>query len=68
MMLDTTIAKGRARIAFAAGRSEKTISRWIRRGILPVFKLGPFGNSILCARLADLKKLRSAPEDRKEDR
>jgi hypothetical protein len=49
--------RGRKRIAFAVGRSERTISRWIKKGILPPLKAGPFRNSILEFRDADLERL-----------
>ena len=52
---------GRKRIAHALGRSERTISRWLRRGILPTIKDGPHKNSLLCMRAADLARLRARP-------
>lgn len=51
------ILRGRARIAFEAGRSPATISTWVRRGILPVVKCGPFSNSPLECRAADLERV-----------
>jgi hypothetical protein len=54
---DTII--GRARIAHLLGRSERTISRWIRRGILPASKDGPFDNNLLKVSVADLEKLKN---------
>jgi hypothetical protein len=50
--------RGRARIAYEAHRSERTITRWVRRGILPAQKDGPFANSLLEVRPADLARLR----------
>jgi hypothetical protein len=49
--------RGRARIAHAVGRSERTISRWIKKGILPPMKDGPFRNSVLQLAGADLERL-----------
>jgi hypothetical protein len=49
--------RGRARIAHAIGRSERTVSRWIRKGILPPMKDGPFKNSVLQLDGADLERL-----------
>lgn len=60
-MSDTDIiVTGRARIADLLGRSERTVSRWIKRGLLPVTKAGPFNNSLLRVRIADLEKLTGA--------
>lgn len=58
-MTDSTIILGRAEIAYRLGKSERTISRWIRRGILPAKHNGPFGNSLLQIRVADLERLKS---------
>lgn len=61
MMTDKdTIIIGRARIAHLLGRSERTISRWIRRGILRASKAGPFGNNLLKVNTADLEKLQNS--------
>lgn len=57
---------GRARIAHALGRSEKTVTRWIKRGVLPALHDGPFPNSLLCVRASDIEKLKLAPEDGEE--
>jgi hypothetical protein len=58
------VVVGRARIAHELGRSKKTVSRWIKRGVLPVTKAGPFGNSLLTVRVADLERLnQAAPQD-----
>jgi hypothetical protein len=60
---DGTDLRGRARIAHAVGRSERTISRWIKKGILPPLKDGPFKNSVLQFSATDLtaaKVLQSA--------
>lgn len=54
---NSTIVTGRARIAEIVGRSERTVSRWLRRGILPATKAGPFANSLLRVRVADLERL-----------
>ena len=51
---------GRARIAHELRRSEKTVSRWVRQGLLPAIKEGPFANSLLVVRAADLERLRRA--------
>lgn len=48
---------GRAEIANQLGRSERTVTRWIRRGLLPVKKAGPFDNSLLRVCAADLERL-----------
>lgn len=56
--------RGRRRIADRAGRSERTISRYVRRGILPADRDGPFSNSALEIRNADIDALRQrAGED-----
>ena len=54
-----TFIIGRKRIAHALGRSERTISRWIRRGILPASNSGPHENNLLTVRVADLERLKS---------
>lgn len=56
------VITGRARIAHALGRSEKTVTRWIKRGVLPALHDGPFPNSLLCVRASDIEKLKLAPE------
>lgn len=48
--------RGRAEIAHRLGRSERTVSRWIARGLLPV-RRGLFRNDILEVRECDLVKL-----------
>jgi hypothetical protein len=53
-----TLIIGRAAIAHRLGRSERTVSRWITRGILPATTDGPFDNNLLVVRVADLEKLR----------
>jgi Helix-turn-helix domain len=55
---DGAVIHGRARIAHELGVSERTISRWARRGLLPARK-APFSNSVLRIRLADLERLRA---------
>jgi hypothetical protein len=54
---DQTII-GRARIAHELGRSERTVTRWITRGVLPAAKAGPFSNNLLEVRRADLEQLK----------
>lgn len=49
---------GRAEIAHRLSRSERTVSRWIKRGILPATNDGPHANNLLTARLADIEKLK----------
>ncbi|WP_295137409.1 hypothetical protein [uncultured Reyranella sp.] len=58
---DPSIVIGRARIAHELRRSEKTVSRWVRQGLLPAIKEGPFANSLLVVRAADIERLRPAP-------
>ncbi|MDP2376088.1 helix-turn-helix domain-containing protein [Reyranella sp.] len=58
MTNDTTTIIGRARIAHLLGRSERTISRWIRRGILRASKAGPFDNNLLKVSITDLERLK----------
>lgn len=53
-----TIIVGRAEIANQLGCSERTVTRWIQRGLLPVKKAGPFDNSLLRVRVADLARLK----------
>ncbi len=53
---------GRKRIAFALKRSPRTVSRWLRSGVLPVVKLGPFENSLLAVRVADVERLAAMEE------
>lgn len=50
---------GRAEIAHRLGRSERTISRWIARGILPATNDGPYINNLLTVRAADIEKLKN---------
>jgi len=56
------IITGRAEIAHRLGRSERTVSRWIARGLLPASNDGPFDNSLLRVRAADLEKLKNNTE------
>lgn len=49
---------GRAEIAHRLGRSERTVSRWIARGILPATNDGPYSNNLLTVRVADLEKVK----------
>lgn len=52
---------GRAEIAFRLGRSERTVSRWIARGILHAEHDSPFSNGLLKVRASDLERLQSKP-------
>lgn len=61
-MTDDSLISGRKRIAHAAGKSERTITRWVRKGVLPATKDGPFRNNLLRVRAADLEKLKSMPQ------
>lgn len=61
MTNNNDVVRGRAEIAYRLGRSERTVSRWIARGLLPVRKNGPFENGILEARAADLDRLAVSP-------
>jgi hypothetical protein len=54
---DGAIITGRARIAHEAKRSERTITEWVKRGVLPAVKSGPFENSVLEVRRADLERI-----------
>lgn len=61
-MTDNARIRGRKRIAHHAHRSERTISRWVSRGILTADRDGPFPNSLLEVRAADLERARSRAE------
>lgn len=50
---------GRAEIAFRLGRSERTVSRWIRMGILPAVQAGPPQANLLLVRADDLERVRA---------
>jgi predicted site-specific integrase-resolvase len=50
---------GRAEIAHRLGRSQCTISRWIKAGILAVRHAGPGRNSLLVVRVEDLERVRA---------
>lgn len=56
-MTDDTIIIGIKRVAHAAGRSPRTISRWRRLGLLPSAKAGPFDNNPLIVRASELDRL-----------
>jgi len=59
-MNDTaTIITGRAEIAHRLGRSERTVSRWIKRGVLPATNDGPYPNNLLTVRVDDIEKLKA---------
>jgi len=61
---DNRLIRGRKRIAHALRKSEKTISRWVARGILPKVDLGPrFSNSVLAVREADVEKLKDFSDE-----
>ncbi|MFZ5693909.1 MAG: hypothetical protein ACOY5F_21960 [Pseudomonadota bacterium] len=62
----TEVIRGRAAIAHRLGRSERTISRWVRDGLLPVVHEGPFDNGILCARASDIERLKLSMQDEVE--
>jgi hypothetical protein len=66
---DTVIITGRDRIAYELGRSERTVTRWIARGVLPASKEGPFENNLLRVRSGDLQRLKPTPhgEGREDD-
>lgn len=55
--LPSEVIIGRAEIAHRLGRSERTVSRWIKRGILKATNAGPFGNNLLKVNAADLERL-----------
>lgn len=57
-MTDSDTIRGRSEIAAALNRSEKTVSRWLALGIIPARKAGPFQNSPLIVRTADVARLR----------
>jgi hypothetical protein len=57
-MTDNRTIRGRDRIAEALGRDVKTISRWVAKGVLPVQRRGPFSNSQLECRVADLVEIK----------
>lgn len=62
----STIIVGRAEIAHRLGRSERTISRWVARGILPATNDGPYSNNLLTVHVADLERLKAAPRSNAE--
>jgi hypothetical protein len=57
-MTDDDTIRGRAEIAFRLGRSERTVSRWVRRSLLKASKDGPFDNNLLRVCSADLQRLK----------
>ena len=57
-MTDDDTIRGRAEIAFRLSRSERKISRWVRRGLLKASKDGPFQNNVLQVRAADVQRLK----------
>jgi hypothetical protein len=59
MSSDDKMVRGRAEIAQALGRSEKTVSRWVERGVLPSRKAGPFPNSPLVVRASEIDRLKA---------
>ncbi len=62
----STVIVGRAEIAHRLGRSERTISRWVARGILPATNDGPYCNNLLTVRVADVERLKAAPRSNAE--
>jgi hypothetical protein len=58
-MTGEIVVIGRAEIAHRLGRSERTITRWIRRGILPATHTGPSNTNLLQVRLADLDRIKA---------
>lgn len=56
-MKDTDFIKGRAAIADALGKDEKTVSRWIAAGAITAQKGGPFPNSPLIVRRDEIERL-----------
>lgn len=67
-MTDDDIIVGLKRVAYAAGRSPRTISRWRQRGLLPGAKDGPFANNPLMVRTAELDRLCRRAERGERDR
>lgn len=59
-MTDAALIIGRAEIAAELGKDEKTVSKWVAAGALPARKAGPFPNSPMVCRRADLDRLRAA--------
>ncbi|WP_374576926.1 helix-turn-helix domain-containing protein [Phenylobacterium sp.] len=55
----TSVVIGRAEIAHRLGRSERTVTRWIRLGILPATHTGPAQNNLLLVRAEDLERVRA---------
>lgn len=53
------LVAGRAEIAHRLGRSERTVSRWVRCGILPAVPAGPPQANLLLVRSDDLERVRA---------
>ena len=53
------LVAGRAEIAHRLGRSERTISRWIRMGVLPVVHADPPQANLLLVRAEDIERVRA---------
>lgn len=57
-MTERRIIVGRARIAHRLGVSERTLSRWVKRGIVRAEHVGPFRNNLLSVAANDIDRLR----------
>lgn len=64
-MTDAVII-GRARIAYELGLAERTVSRWIKRGLLPATYTGPSQTTLLQARRSDLERIKATFDIRGE--
>lgn len=50
---------GRAEIAHRLGRSERTVTRWIRAGILRAGHTGPSSSNLLLVEAGELERVRA---------
>lgn len=57
--MTSAVVIGRAEIAHRLGRSESTVTRWIRMGILPAVHTGPAQNNLLLVKTDDLERVRA---------
>lgn len=57
--MTSAVVIGRAEIAHRLGRSERTVTRWIRLGILPASHAGPSQTNLLLVRVEDLERVRA---------
>lgn len=57
--MNGSVVIGRAEIAHRLGRSERTITRWVRLGVLPAFHVGPSQTNLLAVRADDLERVRA---------